>query len=67
MGATWIRANEHIPILIPPLKYEEIKGVIPLTQGFRSNESVKLNSFKNKIEKLFDLKPIQEASWERKR
>jgi len=67
MGATWIKTSEHIPILIPPFDFENIKGVIPLTQGFKINDSLKLNLFKEKLEKVFDINPIDFTSWERKR
>ncbi len=67
MGATWIKTNEHIPILIPPFDFKDIQGVIPLTQGFKINDSLKLNLFKEKIERLFGITPIDNSSWERKR
>jgi len=67
MGATWIKTNEHIPILIPPFDFNDIQGVIPLTQGFRINDKLKLNLFKEKIEKLFNLQTIDNSTWERKR
>lgn len=67
MGATWIKTNEHIPILIPPFDFKDIQGVIPLTQGFVISDNLKLNLFKAKIEKLFNLNPIDPSVWERKR
>lgn len=67
MGATWIKTNEHIPVLIPPFEYKDIEGVIPMTQGFKINESLKLNLFKQKIEELFEIEPIDFSTWERKR
>lgn len=67
MGATWIKTREHIPVLIPPFDYKDIEGVIPLTQGFKINEPLKLNLFKQKIEELFGLDPIDFSTWERKR
>lgn len=67
MGATWVKTNEHIPVLIPPFDYKDIEGVIPLTQGFKINESLKLNLFKQKIEGFFNLTPIDFSTWERKR
>jgi hypothetical protein len=68
MGATWVLAKEHIPVLIPPLDFSDIKGVIPLTQGFKINEPLKLNIFKEKIEKIFSIKsPLTMSTWERKR
>ena len=67
MGEAWIKTNEHIPVLIPPFDYKEIKGVIPLTQGFKINKPLTLNLFKQKIEELFWLEPIDFSTWERKR
>lgn len=68
MGATWILSKEHIPLIVPPLTYEDIKGVIPLTQGMILNEPMKLNSFKEKIEKIFEIDTTSNFStWERKR
>ncbi|MGV6831280.1 MAG: hypothetical protein ACWA5P_06945, partial [bacterium] len=35
MGATWVLSKEHIPIVVPPLDFSDVEGVIPLTQGFK--------------------------------
>ena len=68
MGAAWIKSNIHIPVLIPPFDFKDIGGVIPLTQGFKINEKAKLNSFKGRIEELFNIKNgIDVNTWERKR
>ncbi len=68
MGATWVLAKEHIPIIVPPLQFADVKGVIPLTQGFLINEPMKLNLFKDKIESTMGLPcTLSQSSWERKR
>ncbi|EGM70755.1 toll/interleukin-1 receptor domain-containing protein [Shewanella sp. HN-41] len=68
MGATWVLAKDHIPIVVPPLDYTDIKGVIPLTQGLKINDSLKLNLLKEKIEKEFKIKNTMSLStWERRR
>jgi hypothetical protein len=68
MGATWVLAKQHIPVLVPPLNYSDIKGVIPQTQGFKINDPLKLNVFKEKIEELFSIKnTVNMSTWERKR
>lgn len=67
MGATWVKTNKHIPILIPPLEYSEVKGVIPLTQGLKINNPQSLTSFKEVIEKDFKLDPITINTWDRKK
>ena len=67
MGATWIKTKLHIPILIPPFKYENIKGVIPQTNGMMINDKLKYNSLKVTIEEAFKLSQIDASIWERKR
>lgn len=67
MGATWVTTSQHIPILLPEFDFSDIKGVIPNTQGMKINNSDKLNSFKRKIESLFNLNPLDFSIWERKR
>jgi hypothetical protein len=67
MGATWVKTNEHIPILIPPFEYSEIKGVIPTTHGMKINEKPKFNSLKEKVEHFMGLKQSNFSAWERKR
>jgi hypothetical protein len=49
MGAAWVLSKKHVPIVVPPFKYEDIKGVIPLTQGVSLNDKYKLNSLKETI------------------
>lgn len=67
MGATWIKTSNHIPILIPPFEYKDIKGVIPTSNGMKINEKSKFNSLKEEMEKYFSLTPISFNVWERKR
>lgn len=68
MGAAWVLSKNHIPILIPPLDYSDVKGAIPLTQGLKINEPLKLNLLKEKIETLFGLTDrLMMSTWERKR
>ncbi|MDA0130611.1 toll/interleukin-1 receptor domain-containing protein [Vibrio sp. MarTm2] len=68
MGAAWVLSKEHIPLVVPPLSYSDIKGVLPLTQGMVLTDAMKLNSFKDKVEKTFSIKnKLSFSSWERKR
>jgi hypothetical protein len=69
MGATWIKTNKHIPILIPPFEFDDIKGVIPFTHGFKINNTQGINQFKTQIEGFFNLSELKNdpSHWERKR
>ena len=68
MGAAWVKTSLHIPIVVPPLSYEDVKGVIPLTQGFKINEPLKWNILKEQLEEWFSIQHKDSVSvWERKR
>ncbi|MBO3657849.1 toll/interleukin-1 receptor domain-containing protein [Acinetobacter haemolyticus] len=68
MGAAWALSKGHIPIVVPPLSYSDIKGVIPMTQGLLINDLPKLNSLKDKLEQDFKIEEKVGANiWERKR
>lgn len=67
MGATWVRSSAHIPILIPPFDFSEVKGVLPHTQGFKINVPEKLNTFKKQVLTFFNLEELDSTIWERKR
>ncbi|MEW5207986.1 toll/interleukin-1 receptor domain-containing protein [Bacillus cereus] len=45
MGATWVNTKKHVPILIPPFTFEDMKGVIPHTQGIYINDEMSLDMF----------------------
>lgn len=62
-----VKTNQHIPILIPPFGYEDIKGVIPTTHGMKINEKEKLNSLKEVVESFLNLDSLTMNVWERKR
>jgi hypothetical protein len=67
MGATWVKTSSHIPILIPPFDYKDVKGVIPTTNGMKINEKPKYNSLKSVVEEFLELPSISSSVWERKR
>lgn len=67
MGATWVKTNQHIPILIPPFDYGDIKGVIPTTHGMKVNEKDKLNSLKDSVIEFIGIEEVNSSVWERRR
>jgi formylglycine-generating enzyme required for sulfatase activity len=67
MGAIWIKANKHIPILIPPFDFKDINGVFPVSQGMKINDKNKLNSLKETLENDFILTSLKTTIWEKKR
>ncbi len=66
MGARWVTTNQYIPIIIPPLGYSNIRGVLdPMKNSIAltdSNISTKLDKFKSKIEGFLGLDEVIELS-----
>jgi hypothetical protein len=53
---------------VPPLSYEDVKGVITHTHGFSVNEPLEWNLLKEQIEEWLGITNKVSASvWERKR
>lgn len=73
MGATWVTSFErYIPILLPPLEYRDIDGVIKSTQNgilLSSNEvKIKLGQFKEKVEDYLGIEDkVSSSEWDRAR
>lgn len=67
MGATWVKTNKHIPILIPPFDFKDIEGVIPTTQGMKINNKFNLTQLKSSVEEFMELQNLDALFWERKR
>lgn len=67
MGAAWALSKKHIPILIPPLDYKDMEGVIPLTQGFKIVDKHKWTQLKSQLEPLLGISPKAPEIWESRR
>ncbi|OEE58379.1 hypothetical protein A1OK_15395 [Enterovibrio norvegicus FF-454] len=67
MGAAWVLSKHCVPIVVPPFKFEDIEGVIPLTQGIAVNDKYKLNSLKETIEDKLAISVVNSNIWESKR
>lgn len=67
MGGAWVNTKEHIPILIPPFTYDDVKGVIPKSQGMYVTDREKLNTLKSQVQAFFALRQLDFSIWERKR
>lgn len=50
MGASWIVSKKVFPILIPPFKFENIRGVFPKNIAFIINEKINWTKLKDQLE-----------------
>lgn len=73
MGATWITSfGKYIPIILPPLDYGNIEGVIKFTQNgillSSDDAKIKLGQLKEKIEEYLCIEnKVSSSEWDRAR
>ncbi len=67
MGATWISGKRFLPLLVPPLTYGDIKGVLLRTQVTYINEPDKLDSWVDDFCKAMGMEKLSFARWGEKR
>lgn len=72
MGATWVSEAKYIPIILPPLDFSDVKGVIKPTQNgimlCDKELNQKLDGLKETIEKYLNITSIISLSeWNREK
>ncbi|MGI6778543.1 MAG: toll/interleukin-1 receptor domain-containing protein [Acetivibrionales bacterium] len=67
MGAAWVKSSICIPVLIPPLEFSTVKGVISQVQGLTINDRDKLDALYDKVREIFKINAFDYNRWERKR
>lgn len=65
MGAVWVMNKQYQEILMPGFERNKIGGLLPKEKvSFYANDKFRLNTFKEQIEKMFSLQPIDTNAWE---
>lgn len=64
-GAIWAMKKKYQEILTPDFDSDKIRGLLDKQPvWFRANDKMRLNTFKEQLEKMFDLSPITQNAWE---
>jgi hypothetical protein len=64
-GAIWAMKKKYQEILMPNFDSGKIKGLLDKQQvWFRANDKMRLNTFKEQVEKMFALPPTTSNAWE---
>ena len=66
LGATWAMTHKILPILVPPLTYSDVKGVLTGIQVDKLNDADDLNRFQQTFSEILE-KDILFPQWEKKR
>jgi len=67
VGASWALSLPVFPIIVPPLDYADVRGVLAGTQTAKLGDKESLNDLRDDLTEKLSLKPYRTSHWERKR
>ncbi len=67
VGASWALSLPIRPLLVPPLKFNNVRGVLAGTQIAMLNDKEILSDLRDEITEKLNLTPFRTSHWERKR
>ena len=67
VGATWALSLTVFPLLVPPVDYGDVRGVLLGTQAAKIDDKEKLNDLRDDLIEKLKLTPLRTSHWERKR
>jgi hypothetical protein len=67
MGAIWIKSYKQIPIIIPPMSFNEMDGVFPKNIGLTLNNEGNMDTLKDSLEKYFEIPSMGITRWNKVR
>jgi hypothetical protein len=67
LGGCWLQAKDWIPILIPPIKYADMKAVLAGIQATRIESSEDLDELRDELVERLGITPLPTPRWTEKR
>lgn len=67
VGATWALDLPVYPILVPPLEFGDVRGVLHGKQVVKLDDQKGLNDLRDHVTRVLGLEPLPTSKWERKR
>ena len=67
VGASWALSLPIYPMIVPPLDYADMRGVLAGTQMAKLGDKESLNDLRDDLTEKLGLKPYRTSHWERKR
>jgi hypothetical protein len=67
LGGCWLQAKDLIPILIPPIRYVDMRAVLSGVQATRIDSSEDLDELRDELAKRLDIQPLPTPRWNERR
>lgn len=67
LGAGWAMSHNMLPLVIPPLEFSALQGVLTGINAYRIDSAPKLTEFRDRMIEMLDLNAPPASRWEVKR
>lgn len=67
LGGSWLQAKDFIPILIPPIRFGDMKAVLVGLQALRIQTAEDLDELRDELSDRLGFKPLPTPRWNEKR
>ena len=67
LGAAWVKSHRIFPILVPPLQYEDVKGVLTGVQVIKVDDDIRYNEIREYLLEKLAIKGSTHTKWDVKR
>lgn len=67
LGGAWLQSKDFIPILVPPVRFTDMKAVLIGLQALRINSPEELDELRDEIAQRLEITPLSTPRWNEKR
>lgn len=67
LGATWAMSKDHLPLVVPPLGFKDVSGVLKTTESTLIDDEAELDEFGDAICESLGLEAKNTARWNSKK
>jgi hypothetical protein len=67
LGGTWLHAKNFIPVLVPPVRFGDMKAVLAGLQALCIDRSADLDELRDEVAKRLEITPLSTPRWNERR
>ncbi len=67
LGGTWLLVKNFVPVLVPPVRFKDMKAVLSGLQASKIDDPSDLDELRDELAECLDIKPLPTPRWNEKR
>ena len=67
LGGTWLLVKDFFPVLVPPVRFEDMKAVLSGLQASRIDAPYDLDELRDELTERLNIEPLPTPRWNQKR